>query len=576
MLLLGISEELSRKDLKNLVFCCEDIIPEAEIEQIGCGTDLFRALKHQNRLGPNQYDYLRERLTAIGRLDLANKLPNQDVGGVPSSKKSVVLPEHCFSAQDDRTFVLTDKCSPRARMLKIAEQLTLNDVSKLVFLFADKLSVEYRDERRPLSVLHQLETVGVMNLDQPDTVAFPLYTIGRKDLAAKVASAGILCSLPHSLRSAHQLACLKASMLQRHRSAYSLQCKLMSTLLAVSRSTFEGQVVRPLVRGLMKSYQFSTVIHLSVDALSSVEKNNFDRIFQLTLPNIFDFLGAHSVSLHHTLTCENISLSTVISCFQIWSKSYSRFEGIMNEIQWNTELMAGTRKEFIQRHTPIGTPARGAVQCLYDVCSELYGGNTIKSVLKMIDKKLYLLEHLYYAYSCREAMIKWLQALLCLLTTNRITCDLQLLKVTLLKVAKEERFRSIYPYLSSVVSQDVMKKMSERLSKEGIDVENEFIQDNFIFSEDNYALCTDIPAYAYLFYFLQCSYFGPDSVNLNDVLSKLKDFHLKFITSSSYVSSMMKVYKNAIRAFQLQVDKFQRIAVQSNELCADTIKFITS
>lgn len=50
VLLVQISDQLSERDLKYLVFCCGSAVSDATAEKIISGVDLFKALKHQNLL----------------------------------------------------------------------------------------------------------------------------------------------------------------------------------------------------------------------------------------------------------------------------------------------------------------------------------------------------------------------------------------------------------------------------------------------------------------------------------------------------------------------------------------------
>ena len=146
LLLLQISDKLSQRDLKSLVFFCE--VPESTAEKIACGIDLFQHLKHQNQLGPGEYSYLRKGLMAVGRVDLAKKLPSEleaVLRQVPMKEKSVmlasksVIPAISSSVPGQEAIAAA---MPRAQLLQIAERLTSDNVSKLAYLVADRLSLD--------------------------------------------------------------------------------------------------------------------------------------------------------------------------------------------------------------------------------------------------------------------------------------------------------------------------------------------------------------------------------------------------------------------------------------------------
>ena len=76
-LLLQLSKSLTRKELQELKFLCEDVVPRDTLETINHGFELFEALEHLNELSVVDRDFLASILNAVNRNDLRNQL----VGG---------------------------------------------------------------------------------------------------------------------------------------------------------------------------------------------------------------------------------------------------------------------------------------------------------------------------------------------------------------------------------------------------------------------------------------------------------------------------------------------------------------
>ena len=73
-LLLQLSDSLSRKELRELKFLCEDVLPRYELERINDGLKLFEALENRNMLSEGNRDFLASILIAVNRTDLGRKL----------------------------------------------------------------------------------------------------------------------------------------------------------------------------------------------------------------------------------------------------------------------------------------------------------------------------------------------------------------------------------------------------------------------------------------------------------------------------------------------------------------------
>ena len=74
-LLLKISNELEKSDLKTMKYCCKEYgIGARVLEDISDGLELFKELEKRNLLGPDNKDILLELLEKADRIDLKNKV----------------------------------------------------------------------------------------------------------------------------------------------------------------------------------------------------------------------------------------------------------------------------------------------------------------------------------------------------------------------------------------------------------------------------------------------------------------------------------------------------------------------
>ncbi|TDH16715.1 hypothetical protein EPR50_G00000830 [Perca flavescens] len=74
--LLGISNQLSTKELEDLKFLCIDIIGKRQRDDVKSGIKLFQLLMERGKLGADNTKWLSDSLTNINRQDLSHKLNN--------------------------------------------------------------------------------------------------------------------------------------------------------------------------------------------------------------------------------------------------------------------------------------------------------------------------------------------------------------------------------------------------------------------------------------------------------------------------------------------------------------------
>ena len=95
--LLEVSESLRRDEVRRLVYLCP-ILPQSLYDSIEEGFQLFQELEQRGRLGTDNYGYLTECLSHLGRDDLATKLScsEQLRERIPDYPKSFGMAEQVF------------------------------------------------------------------------------------------------------------------------------------------------------------------------------------------------------------------------------------------------------------------------------------------------------------------------------------------------------------------------------------------------------------------------------------------------------------------------------------------------
>lgn len=172
-LLLKIIHKLTTTDLEELVFICEDVLSESTAEEIQSATSLFRALEHRGKLSPQDYNYLRECLTNIGRDDLASLLPENQTNKSLISLSGLSLNEINGS---------TLKSAAKKTMLYISNQLRKRDLDKMAYLCEC-------EAKGGIDLIQTLERNGKISDGNHDYLSGVLTEIGRNDLGRLLKSA---------------------------------------------------------------------------------------------------------------------------------------------------------------------------------------------------------------------------------------------------------------------------------------------------------------------------------------------------------------------------------------------------
>ena len=601
LLLTQISSALSQWDLKNLIFCCGDVLFEAAAEKIESGIDLFRTLKHHNKLEPGRYEYLRECLRAIGRMDLAKKLPSPIetmIYQVPSHERSLIFAEGSDQADHNdpsRSATSTDhppmeveSFSFRALLLKVAKELTSDDVSRLAYLFNDQLSLDKPKANDATVLLQQLEKVGAINPRKPTSLVSSLHEIGRKDMAGLLVSLLTPQSLLSSLDHPHQLLGIKISMLKNKRGCYTFQRNFIATVAKCDRSTYENYFVAPLMKNGIIFYDDHTIRCHSTDLYAFVrESGKLDQLLQSTLPDVYDFNETYFKAMYHYVSRDCVEVSKLQSFLSVCHGCYKRFDEEISSVPWNMTLRKDVEKEFTQRRTPLGTPALKAIKCIYEVCNELYGGSDIEEAMKDMDNKLYVLEYSHYSWCCRRLMIQWLESILCLLVDKEDSLrgtnyNPLLLQEVLLKIVSkyQDEISSIYIKVSNIIGKEVAERLSVKLHCEGISINNDIGPGSVLWPSGNdsnaYVKRLSVPIYTYLLLLLHFSYFGSCNLKLSEIFPRLRELHLITVSDKLSVTCLIRVVRNVMSAYEAQVDVFREKAMELNASCAPVIDYIVS
>jgi len=127
LILSSISQKLGRQELEELLFICEAFFPESIAEETPSVIALFRELEHRILIGPGNYKFLETILTNIGRIDLANKLP-----------QAKTKPKSAVPACTKKTVATNDK---RSVLLVVADSLRKNDIPDNYSYLARKFSM---------------------------------------------------------------------------------------------------------------------------------------------------------------------------------------------------------------------------------------------------------------------------------------------------------------------------------------------------------------------------------------------------------------------------------------------------
>lgn len=128
--LLRISQQLKSDELEYLMFLCQYEVPEARMEQVTSGMDLFNMLRERGKLSAENLRFLVAILTSIGRKCLLEN-GNYGLTTTPVYRDK----EHEAKVQPGKTvqYQFVD-C-----LVKVAQSLTSSDFRELMFILKSRL-----------------------------------------------------------------------------------------------------------------------------------------------------------------------------------------------------------------------------------------------------------------------------------------------------------------------------------------------------------------------------------------------------------------------------------------------------
>ena len=586
LLLISLSQRLSKEDLKSLVFSCGDVLPRSAADSITVGTDLFRELNQRGHLGPSNYDYLRDKLELVGRNDLSSLLPDQFeiLFGQVSNKEKMLFgyvssPMVPTAAVCPMNFQLTKFMSApsvanRMFLLQLSEQLTSEELEKLAYLMCpDRCNGQFTAAKVRLGLVDLLEKEeNVISMQFINLLSTCLDAIGRTDLAQHLCSLIGPQVLLSSFSTSQQQLDLKISLLlhSKHQS-YDFHMRALATL--ERDDGYRMRLLKPVIEGVYNCYHHSSVLPLA-QMLQIVLQNwnhcdDLDKCIRASLQKVFDFNQAYGARTKCVDSCSEMNYEQLHELNLRCSRAYKEFDSLMNTFEWNSEDRSELRKKEKCRATPFGTPAEIACEYIFDLCQETSRCSGLRQEKEQAEKHLQILHGVFGCCCCNAVVLQWLATLLCLSTsTHNITLDLSKHKaflVNLLKQIKDD-ITDLYPSISFMVGNNFLRKVVPLLESQ-----------IGAFRPTENQQWTEVPVvnpftvffHTFLIELLAVASLGPSCIGVYDV--QMTD---QLLTShTSYASRVILLIASGMKQ---QVEAFQKRALTEDRLCQHLITALTT
>lgn len=578
-LLTSLSQRLSKDNLKSLIFSCGDVLPSFAAENLTAGTDFFRELQYRGHLGPDNYDYLRQKLVLIGRNDLASELPDNfeimfgqasargttQFGCVPSPALPVTLTDN---------FRVPKFCPPntahRAFLLHLAEQLTAEDLQKLTYLLCHD---HHHDELTAIKFATLLEREqDTTSLKFIDDLSSCLEIIGRIDLARYLNSLKAPQAFLSSLSTSQQQLDLKISLLLHSKHvSYNFHMKALSAL--ESDHNARRRLLIPVMKTMYQSFSRSTILPLAQDLWVVLQDWNgvdsIDTLISQSLQKIFDFNQAYMTRVRCIHSSNEPHLEQLQPIHAKCFEAYERFDFIMDAFNWNSEGRNEVRENARCRATPFGTPADHACQYIFDLCQETCRCSEIDRQWKLAEENLQTLHGIFGCCCCNALVLQWLATLLCLSTSNfgdSNPLDLSKHKDLLLTLVRQmkDNIEALYPLISLVVGDDSLQKVTPLLDTIGISQPT---------GNRKLLQVPDVNPLALLFHSFLIQLLAVAAMDITDVGTydvSLTDYLLR--NHTTYASHVIMVIAAGMKK---QVEIFQEKALAEDNLCKGVISSLT-
>lgn len=567
LLLAELSQALSSGELHQLVFACGDVLTDSQQERIKTATDLFKVLKHKAKIAPQKYDYLKERLSVIGRLDLAKQLPSS----VDYLYDGIHRTSHfggfkyffLVSSDPEKTY---PRGPPglvfRSNLLKVAEQLTEQDVKNMAFL------VEAPHLTLATEIFQHLQQEQQLAPDNWSYLADCLSCIGRQDLAELLDRLFLPVCLPQALSASHQMLSLKCrELLRRRDTSYTSQLNGLCIIANADHSVV-FKVVVPLIKKLNSSYSYQTISSTYCES-KICETRNFDSVVSSTLSSVFKFFGSHYSCISHVHTSPQLDVGLLVQGFKCCVSSFAEFDATIHPTHWNCQIRDAIHRDIEQRVTPMGSPALTAGTYINDVCSELCGKDSLSQDYQSMDKQLFFLECFHYCFCQRVVLTEWLATLTYLSGRGRL--DLSCQRDTLLRILREHTnyLKPILPSLSHILGSQLMDQLGPVLAS--VDVASSTKSKTPL----DYLQASVLPGYTFLLQLIAISFFGPEHVAMETIGDQQVECLEASYSSELFAGTCLAVIRGALLCEKRLVIEFRDKAFQANKLCSPLLQQLT-
>ena len=584
LLLISLSQRLSKEDLKSLVFSCGDVLPRSAADSITAGTDLFRELNQRGHLGPSNYDYLRHNLELVGRNDLASLLPDQfeimfdkaratektRFGYVSNPEVPAVHPMSFQLAK----FTSAPSVTNRMFFLHLSEQLTSEELEKLAYLMCpQQCNNQFTAAKVRLGLADLLEKgENVISLQFIHLLSTCLDAIGRADLAQHLCSLIGPQVLLSSFSTSQQQLNLKISLLlhSKHQS-YDFHMKALAML--EREDGCRVRVLGPLMKELGKCYNRSTILPLAqklqIVLQSWSHPEEFDELIHISLKIIFDFNPAYRTRTRFIEHSRELHLKQLHSLNSKCTEAYKEFDSIMSSFEWNPDVRSEVKRNEKSRGLPFGTPADIAVEYIFELCKETHRCKGLHQEKQLAKKQLQIL-HSAFGYCCHGAVVlQWLATLLCLSTSCSSTLDLSKHKALLLSLITQVKddINDLYPMISLILGNDFWQKVAPLLESIGVFQAVQNHQQLKI-----HTLSVNLIELLYLVFLIKLlavASLGPSCIGVYDV--QVTDQLLTGQTS--YCSHVILLIASGMKQ---QVEAFQKRVLAEDRLCQHLITALTT
>ena len=381
-LLTSVSRQLSKDDLKHLVFSCGSILPTSSAEKIASGVDLFQELKRRGHLGPANYNYLRKQLVLVGRHDLASMLPDQfEILFGQSSLRDKGL-FGCFVSPIPSDTNLVDVsmlkvCHPttesRIFLMYLSQQLNYEDIKKLSFLMYPTHS-----QVTTMDLAELLESEGgLSSIDVVNHLSSCLEAVGRVDIAQILNPLKVPSVLMTSLSTSQQQLNLKMRLfLHSKQQSYDFHMKALGILETDSETKIK--LIGPIIHCIQESFEKSRILVLTNSLEKAMHDSQVNTTKQIDFDSLIKTSLLEALKVHNAYTMrydilysDKVPTEKLCGLSDQFHESCKSFDCLMGSFNWNSEIRDEFKELIKLRRSPFGKPAELACQYIFDLSEEI-------------------------------------------------------------------------------------------------------------------------------------------------------------------------------------------------------------